>query len=146
MKTIFDNKGYSQLVERINKLVDSSKPTWGKMNVAQMLGHCCIPLQAALSNNYKGNGKFLLKLFFKAQLYNDKPYRKNLPTAKQFVITENRDFESEKEKLLLLLSEAHEKGINGNWGDHPSFGKLTNEQWGNSFFKHIDHHLRQFGV
>jgi hypothetical protein len=29
---------------------------------------------------------------------------------------------------------------------HPVFGKLTKEQWSKATWKHIDHHLKQFGV
>jgi hypothetical protein len=29
---------------------------------------------------------------------------------------------------------------------HPMFGKMTADQWGRSMWKHLDHHLRQFGV
>ena len=29
---------------------------------------------------------------------------------------------------------------------HPFFGTLTGKQWGETQYKHVDHHFRQFGV
>jgi hypothetical protein len=33
----------------------------------------------------------------------------------------------------------------GAWPDHGAFGPLTGRQWGVLQFRHLDHHLRQFG-
>ena len=35
-------------------------------------------------------------------------------------------------------------GLDGNV--HPFFGRLSGKQWGETQYKHVDHHLRQFGV
>ncbi|MFD1127776.1 DUF1569 domain-containing protein [Paenibacillus provencensis] len=28
---------------------------------------------------------------------------------------------------------------------HPFFGKLTSEEWSIGLYKHLDHHLKEFG-
>lgn len=146
MRNAFLETDYRELVVRINELTEGSKRKWGKMEVAQMLAHCCLPLKQALTTQYHGSGNLLLKLIFKKKLYDDSPHKKNLPTAKQFIINDSRDFETEKNNLLALLREVHKRGIAYSWGNHPTFGVLTPEQWGMSFYKHLDHHLQQFGV
>ncbi len=53
----------------------------GKMTVGQMVWHCQYPLKLAIENKENSKGNWFIKTFFKKSLYNDKPWRKNLPTA-----------------------------------------------------------------
>ncbi|MCJ8164098.1 hypothetical protein MKJ04_04535 [Pontibacter sp. E15-1] len=40
------------------------------------------------------------------------------------------------------------KSVSGNthWQESHSFGRLSSQEWNNMFYKHLDHHLSQFGV
>jgi hypothetical protein len=84
---------------------------------------------------------------FKSKLYNEAPWKKNLPTSPDFIIKDDRDFEKEKRELQDLVNKFYTKGP-GAVGKfpHPMFGKFTPEQWGQAMYKHLDHHLQQFGV
>ena len=145
MKSIFDPQTKDELKNRIQKLTVESERQWGKMDVAQMLWHCQYPLKLAIKNENKGNGKMLMKLF-KRSLYSEKSFKKGLPTAKFLVATEAKDFTKEKNKILDLIDKTHELKTRTEWNPHPLFGKFTPEQWGILEYKHLDHHLRQFGV
>ncbi len=146
MQSLFSATTLQNILQRIERLAPDTKAQWGKMTVAQMLAHAAIPIEGALGERkIPGKGSFLLKLFFKSVLYSDKPYGKSSPTNKHFIVSGDKDFETEKENLLSAIDRAYKRGANGNWGIHPTFGKLTNEQWGQSFYKHLDHHLKQFG-
>ncbi len=79
-------------------------------------------------------------------MYSDKPWKKNLPTMKQFKETTPRDFEIERKKLNELLDELESQRERNNWKAHPTFGEMTKEQWGKMQYKHLDHHLRQFNA
>ena len=145
MKSIFDTETKNGLLNRIENLTNESNAQWGKMNVGQMLWHCQYPLKVAIKNENNGNGKLLMKLF-KKSLYSDKPFKQNLPTAKILVPTENKTFTEEKTKIIELINQTHELKERSQWNPHPFFGKFTHEQWGQLEFKHLDHHLKQFGV
>ena len=67
-------------------------------------------------------------------------------TAKAFKTKESKDFTSERDQLITLLNELHEQREKTDWAPHPSFGTFTKDQWGKMQYKHLDHHLRQFGV
>lgn len=147
IKNLFDPSVKQEIVERIQKLTPQSPAQWGKMNVSQMLAHLQIPMGVALgSHTVKGN--WLMKLIlpmFKSKLYDDKPWKQGLPTDKTFIMTgTEKDFEKEKQSLLDMVSRFTETGIVSD--KHPIFGKLTKENWSKATWKHIDHHLRQFGV
>lgn len=147
MKTLFDSDSYNEIIKRIETVTYDAQPLWGKMNSPQMIHHCQKALEIPLEKaTVKSPGLFmkLLMKTFKTTLYNDKPWRQNLPTAKEFLVRDDKDFEPEKEHLLCLLEEFYSKGINGNFPIHPIFGRFTNHQWGQSQYKHMDHHLRQF--
>lgn len=147
MKSLFDESAYNEIRTRINKLNETTERNWGKMSVGQMLHHCQGPFNIMLGkNDYGMKPNWLAKVFFKKSLYNDKLWRKNLPTARFLKETEPRDFSAEKQKLEALLDEFNAQRDRDDWPDHPGFGHFTKQQYGQMQYKHLDHHLRQFGV
>lgn len=147
MKSLFTPETFSEIQNRIDQLSQNSPKQWGKMSVAQMMHHCQGPLNIMLEkNDYSLKPNLLAKLFFKKMLYNDTPFRKNLPTAKFLKENEPRDFNTEKEQLKSLLNAFESQSNRSEWKAHPGFGYFTKQQWGQMQYKHLDHHLRQFGV
>jgi hypothetical protein len=91
--------------------------------------------------------KFFLKLFIKSVVVGEKPYQKNGRTAPQFVIADEREFEKEKSKLVNYIHQVQKLGASHYEGkDSNSFGPLKSSEYNNMFYKHLDHHLNQFGV
>jgi hypothetical protein len=149
MKNLFDKDTYSEIISRINALTPNSQRQWGKMSPAQMLAHCKEAFKVPLSDK-KMPRMFiglLLGWAFKKKLYNEEPWKRNLPTAPNFIIKDERDFEKEKQELVDMINRFHNAGP-GNVGKypHPMFGTFTSTQWGQSMYKHLDHHLMQFNV
>jgi len=146
MKSLFEESAYTEIKTRFNALTTKHQPSWGKMNVGQMVTHCQFPLKVALSEKPRKRSWNPLPLLFKKSLYSDKPWRKNLPTAPAAKITDQRDLEAEREKLLSMVDAFYAKRNQQEWQTHPMFGDFTHEQWGKLEYKHLDHHLVQFGV
>ncbi|GLB48814.1 DUF1569 domain-containing protein [Neptunitalea lumnitzerae] len=148
MKSIFENETYSEIKERLDKISPDQKAIWGKMNVTQMLAHCQKPIELTLGKTTLKKPNFLMGLLLKSMnssLYNDKPWKKGLPTAKEFTMTNTDEFLVEKEKLKTLIEEIHSrKDSNESFPVHPYFGKFTKEQYGMMTYKHLDHHFTQF--
>lgn len=150
MENIFNKEIVDNVIGRINKLNPKSIGLWGKMNVAQMLAHCNVPYEMVYTEKHpkpSGIMKFMLKLFVKQPVVNEKPYKKNSRTAPAFLIVDERDFEIEKKRLIEHLTKTQELGEDyfHNKESH-SFGPLTKTEWNNLFYKHLNHHLEQFGV
>lgn len=149
MQSLFDTDTYNGVIERMNKLTPMSERGWGKMTVAQMLAHCKAAFSVPLSE--KPMPRSILGLVlgwaFKAKLYDETPWKRSLPTSPNFIIKDERDFEKEKQELQGLVNEFYTRGPEkvGRF-PHPMFGKFTSQQWGQAMFKHLDHHLQQFGV
>ena len=147
LKNIFDPSVKQEIVDRINKLTPQTQPQWGKMNVSQMLAHLQVPMGVAIGKHKLKRTLFgrIVGPMAKSILYNDKPFKHHLPTDKSFVMTgQEKDFEKEKQNLVSTVNNFSEQNMVDE--PHPFFGKLTKEQWSKGTWKHLDHHLQQFGV
>ncbi len=150
MKSIFNNDAYQELQNRLDKLSADNQAQWGKMNVNQMLKHCQKVIQVALGEIDINRPNIVIRLIMyvlRPTLYNNKPWKKGLPTAKSFVIKNTDEFETEKSKLRHLISRIHESKKHFEPSKkHPVFGKMKSWMWGQSAYKHLNHHFNQFGV
>ncbi|MEO8583225.1 MAG: DUF1569 domain-containing protein [Flavitalea sp.] len=150
MKNIFDTTVITELIERINKLTPATLPIWGKMNAAQMLAHCNVAYELVYDNKHpKPNfiQKIFINLFAKETVTGSKPYKKNQPTGPAFYIKGERDFSTEKNRLINHIKKTAELGeAYFDSKESHSFGKLSLTQWNTMFYKHLEHHLTQFGV
>lgn len=151
IKNIFDKQITDEIIHRIQLLQHTTQAKWGTMRVDQMLAHCNVTYKFTYeSEQYKKPGafkKFLLKTFVKKFVVNEEPYRKNGRTAPEFIMTESKDFEKEKAILISNILKTQQLGtVHFEGLDNFSFGKMTSTEWNNLFYKHLDHHLTQFGV
>ena len=147
MKTFFDPSAQKELQLRIQNLDESLRPAWGKMTAAQMLAHCRVAMQVPVGDlTLKRNALSLIGWMFKKMMVSDKPFSKNSPTAAEYRMRDEKDFESE----LKQFQDAFQKLAKGPdaiqcW-KHPFFGKMNAEDWGRVMYKHLDHHLTQFNL
>lgn len=147
MPSLFEPLVAKNIRERIEKFTPQNPKKWGKMTHSQALTHLRKVLEIAV-----GDGTLKVTLvgklfgpFIKKVVLSPKPYKHGLPTGKAYIVTEDGDFEKEKQLLLTTFDKfiaLGEKGMQGK--AHPLFGKLTAYEWGFSQWKHLDHHLKQF--
>ncbi len=148
MKNLFEKNTLTEILQRCEKLQPSAQRQWGKMDVAQMLAHCCATMEVATGQKFPPRlfiGK-LIGRFAKPSFIGEKPFPHNSPTDKSFIVTDVRDFKKEKERLVQLVKQFAEGGA-AKCTKHPHsfFGSLTPQEWSIGMYKHLDHHLRQFG-
>jgi hypothetical protein len=150
MKSLFNTEDNQEIINRINSLKNTSQALWGKMNVSQMLSHAQVPLKVAFGEMKlkRGIPGILFGSMIRKKLTRDeRPFDRNLPTDKGFIVTDEREFEKEKNDLIETVKRFREMGPEGLSKDpHPFFGKLTSSDWDQIQWKHLDHHLRQFGA
>ncbi len=151
MTDIFETTGMQSMIDRINQLTPSTQGQWGKMTVAQMLAHCSVAYEMVYSpEKYKrpnAFARFMLKLFVKNAVVGPKPYPRNGRTAPDFIVDDERVFETEKKRLIGFIQRVQQDGTTFfDQKESFSFGPLSIEEWNTLFSKHLDHHLTQFGV
>ncbi|MDX1955383.1 MAG: DUF1569 domain-containing protein [Chitinophagaceae bacterium] len=146
IKSLFDPVAKQEILDRIELLTPDTQRVWGKMDVAQMMAHLQKPIGVALGT-HEVKGNFIRRLIlplFKKMLYDEKPYKRSLPTDKTFIITDPRIFEQEKKILMDMIHQFTPQNMATEV--HPVFGRMTKENWSKAMWKHADHHLKQFGV
>lgn len=148
MTNLFEPQTAAQTTARIEALTPSSKSLWGKMNVAQMLAHCSVTFETFFGNQQikQSLAGLLFGRIAKRKLVSEKPFPKNLPTAKEFVIVDEHAFDEEQKRLLQLVQRFATTGKDAAPPKHPFFGKMGLQEWARLAYKHTDHHLQQFGV
>jgi len=149
MKNLFQPDAVDEVVSRIGRLQPAAQRQWGTMDVAQMMAQCSAALDLASGRLVRPRillGRLIGPLV--RPIYsNDKPLSRNSPTDKKLVISDQRDFNREQEQLKTRIQQFHEGGeAQCTKHPHPFFGALTPHEWSTGMYKHLDHHLRQFGV
>ena len=149
VKSLFNASDNKEIIDRIYSLTAVTKAEWGKMDVAQMLAHAGVPLRTAFGE-LKLRRSLMGVLFggiAKRMIISGEPFKKNSPTAREFVVTGKRNFEEEKKSLIALVHRFSDLGPTALTKEpHPFFGKMNSNEWDLLMWKHLDHHLRQFGA
>jgi hypothetical protein len=148
MGNIFNATDNQVVIDRITKLTPDTTAIWGKMTVDQMLSHCMAPIDVALGIEQL-KMPFLMRMLgrlMKKSWLNAPQFKRDSPTAKEFIRKERYDFESTKAELIEKVKKLGEGFHVVKIEVHPFWGKLNETDWNNLQWKHLDHHLRQFGV
>jgi Protein of unknown function (DUF1569) len=153
MKNLFDPILVENTKDRILQLRPESQPQWGSMAVTQTLAHCTSGIEMAMGVIQPKRAPFpanLLGPLIKPLVFrDDKPMRRNSPSSPELFTADatNCEFTTERSRLITGIEKFAGQGPAGcTRYPHPFFGPLKPQQWAILMYKHVDHHLRQFGV
>ncbi len=148
MKSIFEPETFAELEGRIERLPASAVRQWGTMSVSQVLEHSTRGVEMATGRLPQRQillGK-LVGWAFKSKFLSEATFPRSAPTGAAFVVRDEPEFQAAKARLLDVLRGFHAAGASDCEGRmHSFFGRLTGAEWGIVEYKHLDHHLRQFG-
>lgn len=149
MSSIYNKTDNEAVIARINKLTPESKGLWGKMTVDQMLSHCQAPIDFTFGDTPM-RSNFIMQLIgkmLKKKVFGGTEFKKNSPTAPDFIRGGSYDFEQSKKDLIEKKNVFSEKGKDAiKTTKHPFFGELNYDEWSKMHTMHLNHHLTQFGV
>jgi len=150
MKNLFEAGTAKEIRDRIARLCPTSQRQWGKMSAPQAMAHCSAAMEWAVGDSVAPRmfvGRILGPLVKSQLLKDEKPMGRNAPTAKRLVVADERDLGKECQRLSTLVERFAAGGPQGcTKHPHTFFGRMTPEEWAKLMYKHVDHHLRQFGV
>lgn len=148
MKNISEPTVLQEVFQRLDALEYETPQLWGTMTAPQMLLHCSKQIglgtgEVRSKKLYPAPIQWLIKLTVGFLI----PWAKNLPTAPAMVSTkeDGLEFQTELAALKHSINDFVALPDNASLAGHPIFGSMTKEEWGRIIYKHIDHHLRQFG-
>ena len=150
MKNLFEETTVNEVQERVARLSANSSRQWGKMNAAQMLAHCALSMEWAVGDRMPPRmflGRIIGGIVKPMVLKDDASMKRNSPTSKDLVVQDERDLGRERERLCGLIDRFGAAGPKGcTTHPHSFFGRMKPDEWAILMYKHLDHHLRQFGV
>jgi len=148
MKNLFEAATVEEVKGRLAQLKPDSERVWGKMNPAQALAHCSVAMEMAMGAKKPPRifiGRLLGRFAKKSMIAKEKPMPRNVGTDKSLVVSDERDFGVERQRLSEFI-DRFAAGGPGACTRHPHFffGPLTPVEWAALMYQHLDHHLRQF--
>jgi hypothetical protein len=150
MKTIRNEQDRASLIERLNKLSGNEKALWGKMNVNQMVSHLVQAGEMPFGHNLEDKGNFVTKNILKPLVLYVLPMPKEVKTSPDMNQQENGrkplEFAEDKKSVVSLMEKLANLSADYDCCPHPVFGKMNAKQMGLLVHKHVDHHLKQFGL
>jgi hypothetical protein len=150
MKHLYDPAVTEEIAGRLARLRPDSERLWGTMNVAQALAHCSKALEMALGEINPPRmwlGRLLGRAARRSLIDRGEPMRRNARTDDRLVVSDAREFATERERLHQLIRRFATGGP-GACTTHPHLflGRLSPIEWAALMYQHLDHHLRQFQV
>jgi hypothetical protein len=150
MKNLFEPARAAELTGRIESLRADSPRQWGTMTAPQALAHCAVAMEWAVGETVAPRmviGRVIGPLVRRLAVRNDDPMAKNAPTSPDLRIAGERELDTERARLIRLIDRFNTGGPAGcTTNPHSFFGRMTPDEWAVLMYKHVDHHLRQFGV
>jgi len=147
MKSVFQPAVHRELQDRVQRLKPQHTPQWGKMSAAQMVAHLTDSLKMASGELECAPKKVPIRFSpLKELVLYVLPIPKGVPTAPELIARKPGDWSAEIADLREQLNGLVERGTEALAPSHPVFGPMSPKQWGVLVYRHMDHHLRQFGV
>ena len=147
MKSMWRNDNRKEIKDRLGRLTPDCTARWGAMSAPQVVCHLAESLKMALGElpvkprrlpiRYPPLKQFILYVA---------PFPRSAPSAPELFVRPPADWEADMADLQALVDRLHRRGPGGRWPEHPAFGKLTERSWGVLVYRHMDHHLKQFGA
>jgi hypothetical protein len=144
-RLVHDAGAHAELKRRVQSLTPQTPRQWGKMTIGQMLFHVNLVLAEAMGE-YKGKRSIhgLPRVLVRWMILNG-PWGKGAPTRPDMLVQDAKEFEKEKARCIDMLDRFAAKSMEGDWPEAANF-PMTGRHWSQLNWRHLDHHLRQFGV
>jgi hypothetical protein len=135
--------------ERIERLNPSASPKWGRMTARQMVCHLNDSFRVGMGEKYASPASSLLQRTVIKWVAIRAPLKwpPGVPTRPEIEQgvggTPPGEWDRDCAELLGLIDAFADRQT---FGEHPVFGTMKQRDWLTWGYRHLDHHLRQFGV
>ncbi len=145
MPMLHEDRTRAEIIERIQGLRPDARARWGHMSVDQALWHLNQGLLVSLGQLQARPRPMPLRFVAKPIAVNVRWPRKE-PNAPEMEPVSPHDFASERRRHLQMLEDFARRPLDARYPAHPVLGAMTGREWSRMHYRHLDHHLRQFGA
>jgi hypothetical protein len=147
MKSIWQKAARQELHDRLGNLAWDHPAAWGKFTAPKMVCHLADSLKMAMGDLKVAPKRLPIRYTpLKQFIIFVAPFPKGATTAPELLVRAPREWTNDIEDVRALLARAASARLTDTWPEHPAFGKLSKRAWGVLIFRHMDHHLKQFGA
>ena len=149
MRSLAKESTRRELHARLDALRPDLAAKWGSMTCPEMLVHLVEGMRLGAGEYPTRTRKLIIRHFpLKQLLVYLIPLPKSVKAPARELMTKGRDvdWEATIADLRRRIDDFPRLLASGVRAEHPYFGPLSDRAWGRMGWKHIDHHLRQFGV
>jgi hypothetical protein len=148
MPTLFDPPTRAALLARLRRLTPDAPRRWGRMDAPRMVAHLSDQMRHTLGDTLCRPVPSLLRFapLRHAAIHWIPWPRGRVQGPPDAFVTPPADWAADLEALVALVERVGARDPAGPWPAHALFGPMTGRDWGVFCHKHVDHHLRQFGV
>lgn len=148
MSTVFDPDDRATLKRRVERLTPTTSPRWGRMTARQMLCHTADQVRMALGDlPAQSRPTLLSRPLLREWFVLRAPWPRAMAVSPpEMQSTHPGLWADDVRSLLSLIERAGQHGEAGAWAPHPQMGALNGRDWGRLIYRHLDHHMTQFGV
>jgi hypothetical protein len=148
MPSLFDPHVRASTLDRIGQLTAERKPLWGRFTAPEMVCHVSAGLRQGLGELDAGvpHGPFA-RFPMNWLVIHVLPWpRGKGKSPREFLATRPTTWAADVDRLRDLVERFGVRGANADWPPSRVFGRISGKSWGVLQHKHLNHHLRQFGV
>jgi hypothetical protein len=147
MKSIWQDETRRELNDRVGALAWDRSAQWGKFTAPKMICHLAESLRMAMGDLTVAPKRLPIRYPpLKQLIIYVAPFPKGAPTAPELLARAPSDWAHDVADVQALLARAGSARTTETWPEHPAFGKLSTRAWGVLIYRHMDHHLKQFGA
>jgi Protein of unknown function (DUF1569) len=147
MKSIWQRESQRELTDRFGRLAWDRRAEWGSFTAPKMVCHLADSLRMAMGDLKVAPKKLPIRYPpLKQLVIYVAPFPKGAPTAPELLVRQPGEWTNDVADLQSLLARAATASSTDAWPEHPAFGRLSRRAWGVLMYRHIDHHLKQFGA
>lgn len=147
MKSIWQDDDRRAINDRVAGLAWDGRAAWGKFTAPKMICHLADSLKMAMGDLKVAPKRLPIRYPpLKQLIIYAAPFPKGAPTAPELLAREPREWAKDVADVQALLARAGSARTTDTWPEHPAFGRLSRRAWGVLIYRHMDHHLKQFGV
>ena len=148
MPSLFDPAARTVILERIARLTPERPAVWGRFTAPKMVCHVSCDLRQGLGELDAGPPAGLVSRFpINWLAIHVIPWpRGKGKSPPEFLATEPTTWAADLSRLRDLVERFGARGARAVWPQSRVFGRISGATWGVMVHKHLDHHLRQFGV
>lgn len=148
MPSLFDPEARAAILERVSRLRPERAPVWGRFTAPEMVCHVSAGLRHGLGELETGPPSGPLSRFpLNWIAIHVLPWPKGKgKSPREFLATRPTTWAADVGTLRDLIARFGTRGPGAAWPASRVFGRISGRSWGVMEHKHLDHHLRQFGV